>query len=88
MGDGVVTKAEFHNTLRILLGIDGDEFVTAVYGRQASDDVAHHRGGHVWLDWVKFRDNPWAWFIQASDARRDDAFGASFDFREAGRLRA
>jgi hypothetical protein len=38
MGDGVVTKAEFHNTLRILLGIDGDEFVTAVYGRQASDD--------------------------------------------------
>jgi hypothetical protein len=50
---------EFHNALRVLMNIDGDEFVRAI-GRDSA----------IWSpdDWPKFSNNPHLWFIRANDA--------------------
>jgi hypothetical protein len=50
-----MTLAKFHNALRILLSTDRDEFYEAI-GRK--DAIA----------WRSFIDNPFRWFIMASDA--------------------
>ena len=50
--------SEFHNNLRRLLNIDMHELVTA--GVIEPGDMKA---------WGEFRDNPWRWFITASDSR-------------------
>jgi hypothetical protein len=54
---------EFHNFLRILLNIDADEFMQAVYGR----DTHPGEGGEEWAAWTTFREDPYRWFIKAGD---------------------
>jgi len=55
--------AEFHNALRILISIDRGELVDA--GVIAPLDK---------VEWPKFRDNPWRWFIAASDDQAQRVF--------------
>jgi len=50
-----MTLRRFHNALRILIGIDLDELRTA--GVVIADD-----------QWISFRDDPYRWFIRASDS--------------------
>lgn len=57
--------AEFHNALRILLNIDGDEFVHAVFGPKAR--VIPHSDSPEWTEWVLYRAAPHIWLIQAPD---------------------
>ena len=67
-----LSKRKFHNALRIMRNIDGAEFLAAIHGSEearAMLPIDHHSS--TWLDWVKFRDNPWAWFIQASEESSD-----------------
>lgn len=54
---------EFHNGLRILLNIDSDEFMDAVYPNGTPHGL-HMRG-----EWETFRENPYNWFIRASDQK-------------------
>jgi hypothetical protein len=46
----------FHNRLRILVNIDMPEFLTVAPDAKGDDRI-----------WVSFRQNPWRWFIRASD---------------------
>jgi hypothetical protein len=68
-----LSKRKFNNALRIMKNIDGAEFLAAIHGSEEARDILRSRDRHgsTWLDWVKFRDNPWAWFIQASDESSD-----------------
>ncbi len=54
-----MSQARFSNALRILQSIDRDELVDA--GIDLPDTVA----------WLKFRDDPFRWFIRACDADAD-----------------
>ena len=61
-----MTFDQFHNGLRVLLNIDGGDFLRAVYGPNHSiGDVAEVQN----RDWCDFRDNPHEWFIRAPDAK-------------------
>lgn len=52
---------DFHNALRILMSIDGAEFIKAVYG-----DAAHPGDDSLeWDDWQTFRHDPYLWLIKA-----------------------
>lgn len=55
-----MTKAEFHNALRILTGIDRHELEAA--------GVTNLGGA---FGWDAFRADPYRWFIQASDKEAD-----------------
>lgn len=57
---------EFHNALRVLLNIDADEFVGAVYAKEyAGIDTPNLL--EIKSNWVRFQENPWFWFIRAND---------------------
>lgn len=55
-----MTKAFFHNALRLLISIDQHELIDAGVARMDER-----------LIWQRFRDDPYRWFIQASDADAD-----------------
>ena len=59
--------ADFHNTLRILLSIDMDEFSTALYPER--DGSPPPIGDPLWDEWYAFRDDPFRWFIREPDER-------------------
>lgn len=54
-----MTFREFHNGLRVLANIDRDEFVAK---------------GLPDADWPSFRDDPWRYFIRASDVMAEGLF--------------
>lgn len=54
---------EFHNALRILVSIDADQFIQAVYGQE----IEPHHDNEAWKGWRAFRDDPYRWFIRAAD---------------------
>lgn len=59
---------EFHNALRILLNIDADEFLGALYPEDGG--ALPPSVSPKWTQWNDFRRCPHRWFIQAptSDA--------------------
>jgi hypothetical protein len=59
--DANTEMRRFHNFLRILLNIDADEFIQAVYGR----DTAPPHDSDEWMEWEKFHKRPHFWFIAA-----------------------
>jgi hypothetical protein len=54
---------EFHNALRILLNIDGDQFAKAVIEAQANIPATMRDDPERM--WPAFRENPWRWMIKA-----------------------
>ncbi len=54
-----MTKDQFHNILRIMRGIDRHELVDA--GVDMTDPK----------EWPRFMNDPYTWFIKASDADAD-----------------
>lgn len=60
-----MSKAEFHNALRILLNIDGFEFMAAVYPNGSEDQEAATE------NWERFKANPHLWFVRAPDVEAE-----------------
>jgi hypothetical protein len=56
--------AKFVNRLRILMCIDIDEFVTAMYPRDVGKISTI-----AFRDWASFRDEPHRWVMKADDSR-------------------
>ena len=61
-----MTLAEFHNALRVFCNIDYAEFADAI--REFTDD------DYLADEWTGFRNNPWRWFIKASDGQAEALF--------------
>lgn len=59
--------SEFHHALRILLNIDGPEFMAAL-GKAAHDGEIEITDDQINLAWTFFRDDPHKWFINAPPA--------------------
>ncbi len=57
-----MTFTEFHNALRVLLNIDGDEFLRALWPNEEPNFLMHDEA------WEAFDDDPHMWFIKAPDA--------------------
>lgn len=58
---------EFHNGLRVLLNIDADEFIQAVFGQDTkpAEDTAE------WQSWRSFQSHPFMWFIRAPTVKTE-----------------
>lgn len=66
---------DFHHLLRILCNIDRAD-APDVFGPSLSDDDA---------SWLRFRDNPWQWFIRAPDKQARAIWEIALDRLEASR---
>lgn len=60
------TLPRFHNGLRVLLNIDMDEFITAVFGKDYGEF-----GDDETAEWRAFIKNPHRWFIAADDGQAE-----------------
>ena len=54
-----MTFEKFHNALRILLNIDGDEFIAAIEAVRVEGDNDPQD------EWDRFNGNPYRWFIRS-----------------------
>ena len=63
-----MTFNQFHNALRVLLNIDADEFLAACHPDVPVVDIDNPAHYAVYQDWCAFSNNPYMWFIRASDA--------------------
>lgn len=60
--------AEFHNGLRVLQSINRPEMEESGVLDQDTEEVAN-------LNWKYFREDPFNWFIQASDEKAELLWG-------------